>query len=186
MPEIAFRMLILLTLKDPVNMESVVFCDPKNITRGGVSLLIAPLQVWYFPGDVVGYWLLWSKGRRPWRCTVCIKQFWLLLWDKQKLDPDQKCMLRQGPGWGLRESSICVRGRLDVEAVCKQDIPTWPARCWDGGRDGGWGSCMHDGALGICGQRSLVPAWRTARTLFTVRSLTLVCSSAGSISLSEH
>ena len=36
MAEIAFRMLISLTLKDPVNMESVVFCDPKNITRGGV------------------------------------------------------------------------------------------------------------------------------------------------------
>ena len=44
-PEIAFRMLISLTLKDPVNMESVVFCDPKNIMRGGVVLLIAPLQV---------------------------------------------------------------------------------------------------------------------------------------------
>ena len=37
MAEIAFRMLISLTLKDPVNMESVVFCDPKNITRGGVG-----------------------------------------------------------------------------------------------------------------------------------------------------
>ena len=36
MAEIAFRMLISLTLKDPVNMESVVFRDPKNITRGGV------------------------------------------------------------------------------------------------------------------------------------------------------
>ena len=32
----ALRVLILLTLKDPVNMESVVFHDPKNITRGGV------------------------------------------------------------------------------------------------------------------------------------------------------
>ena len=39
MPEIAFRMLISLTLKDPVNIESVVFCDPKNIMRGGVCRL---------------------------------------------------------------------------------------------------------------------------------------------------
>ena len=36
MPQGAFRMLISLTLKDLVNMELVVFCDPKNITRGGV------------------------------------------------------------------------------------------------------------------------------------------------------
>ena len=36
MAEIAFRMLISLTLKDPVDMESVVFCDLKNITRGQV------------------------------------------------------------------------------------------------------------------------------------------------------
>ena len=38
MAEIALRMLISLTLKDPVNMESVVFRDPKNITRRGVPL----------------------------------------------------------------------------------------------------------------------------------------------------
>ena len=39
MAEILFRILISLTLKDPVNMESVVFRDPKNITRGGVCYL---------------------------------------------------------------------------------------------------------------------------------------------------
>ena len=42
MAEIAFRMLISLTLKDPVNMESVVFRDPKNMTRAGVYHDIVP------------------------------------------------------------------------------------------------------------------------------------------------
>ena len=35
MAEIAFRMLISLILKDPMNMESVMFCDLKNIMREG-------------------------------------------------------------------------------------------------------------------------------------------------------
>ena len=36
MADIAFRMLISPTLKDPVNMVLVMFCDPENIARGGV------------------------------------------------------------------------------------------------------------------------------------------------------
>ena len=44
MPEIAFRMLISLTLRDPVNIESVMFCDLKNITKGGGGeMLKSPL-----------------------------------------------------------------------------------------------------------------------------------------------
>ena len=68
MAEIAFRMLNSLTLKDPVNMESVVFRDPKNITRGGV------LQ----PCKVSDQARQRGPGTGPFDCTVQAHNTFLL------------------------------------------------------------------------------------------------------------